>query len=129
MKNYFIGIAGIVWCVAWFFLTADTPHDHKFIKDNEKNYIGRQIKHHKLVRMNQLNFYKAIYFIFLLVIQGRTPWLSIMRSKACIALFIGHATSNWGTYLFLTNIPTYMSEVLKFDIKSVIIFYKFKITI
>ena len=43
-----------------------------------------------------------------------------MTSKACIALFIGHVCSNWGTYLFLTNIPTYMKEVLKFDIKSVI---------
>lgn len=42
-----------------------------------------------------------------------------MTSKACIALFIGHVCSNWGTYLFLTNIPSYMKEVLKFDIKSV----------
>ena len=49
-----------------------------------------------------------------------TPWKQIMTSKACIALFFGHVCSNWGTYLFLTNIPTYMNEVLKFDIKSVI---------
>ena len=53
-------------------------------------------------------------------IQIPTPWKQIMTSKACIALFIGHVCSNWGTYLFLTNIPTYMKEVLKFDIKSVI---------
>ena len=45
-----------------------------------------------------------------------------MTNKACIALFVGHTTSNWGTYLFLTNIPTYMKEVLKFDIKSVILY-------
>jgi ACS family sodium-dependent inorganic phosphate cotransporter-like MFS transporter 5 len=44
-----------------------------------------------------------------------------MTNKACIALFVGHTCSNWGTYLFLTNIPTYMNEVLKFDIKSVIL--------
>ena len=45
-----------------------------------------------------------------------------MTNKACIALFVGHTCSNWGTYLFLTNIPTYMKEVLKFDIKSVILY-------
>jgi hypothetical protein len=28
------------------------------------------------------------------------------------------ACSNWGTYLFLTSLPSYMKEVLKFDIKS-----------
>lgn len=42
-----------------------------------------------------------------------------MKSKPCLALFVGHASSNWGMYLFLTSLPTYMKEVLKFDVKSV----------
>ena len=35
------------------------------------------------------------------------------------AIVVTHMCANWGTYTFLTNIPTYMKEVLKFDIRSV----------
>lgn len=33
-------------------------------------------------------------------------------------LYIAHFTASWGVILFLTNTPTYMKEVLKFDIKA-----------
>ena len=42
-----------------------------------------------------------------------------MTSKSFYGLLIAHTTSNFGTYLILTQLPTYMKEVLKFDIKSV----------
>jgi ACS family sodium-dependent inorganic phosphate cotransporter-like MFS transporter 5 len=41
-----------------------------------------------------------------------------MTSRACIAQFVMHFCHAWGVILFLTNAPTYMKEVLKFDIKS-----------
>ncbi len=41
-----------------------------------------------------------------------------MTSKACIAIFVGHFTHNWGNYLFLTQIPTFLKDVLKFDLKA-----------
>jgi hypothetical protein len=47
------------------------------------------------------------------------PWFKIFKSRACIALFIGQMCSDWGIFLFLTSLPTYMKEVLKFDISSV----------
>ncbi len=47
------------------------------------------------------------------------PWLKIMKSKTCLSLFVGHCCQNFGTYMFLTQLPTYMKEILKFDIKSV----------
>ncbi|KAK7500791.1 hypothetical protein BaRGS_00008035 [Batillaria attramentaria] len=34
------------------------------------------------------------------------------------AAFVCHTCCNWGEYTFLTNIPTYMREVLHFDIKA-----------
>ncbi|KAI0235353.1 Sialin [Lamellibrachia satsuma] len=46
------------------------------------------------------------------------PWGSFMRSGAVWAIVVAHTGSNWGTYMLLTNIPSYMREVLKFDIKS-----------
>jgi len=42
-----------------------------------------------------------------------------MKSKTCLSLFVGHCCQNFGTYMFLTQLPTYMKEILKFDIKSV----------
>ena len=51
--------------------------------------------------------------------QFRAPWRAIFTSQACWGLFIIHTCTNYGTYTFLTSIPKYLSEVLKFDIKSV----------
>ena len=39
----------------------------------------------------------------------------IMKSKSFYGLVIAHCCSNFGTYLFLTQLPTYMKEILKFD--------------
>lgn len=47
------------------------------------------------------------------------PWTSIFTSIPVWGIIIAHTTSNWGTYLMLTSIPTYMSAVLKFDIHTV----------
>ena len=52
--------------------------------------------------------------------ETKTPWLQIMKSIPALAIFFGHLASNWATYLFTTSMPTYMKEILKFDIQSVI---------
>jgi ACS family sodium-dependent inorganic phosphate cotransporter-like MFS transporter 5 len=41
-----------------------------------------------------------------------------MLSKAVWAVHFGKFTHNWGNYLFMTQIPSYLKDVLKFDIKS-----------
>ena len=48
-----------------------------------------------------------------------TPWLSMIKSPAVWAIIASNVTSDWGIYTLLTNIPTYMYEVLKFDMASV----------
>jgi len=52
-----------------------------------------------------------------------TPWLQFAKSPAVWAIVAAHTCCNWGTYTLLTNIPTYMKEVLKFDIQSVTMNY------
>lgn len=39
---YIFGIAGIVWCIAWFILSSDSPATNRFINKNEKDYILRE---------------------------------------------------------------------------------------
>lgn len=43
-----------------------------------------------------------------------------MTSRPVYGLILTHFCSNFGIYLFLTQLPSYMNDILKFDIKSVI---------
>ena len=101
---YSTGFIGLIWGIFWIFFYADSPRDHRCISHEEKEYIldatQRQLFNHS---------------------EGefQAPWKSILRSPACWALFAIHTCNNWGTYTFLTSIPKYMAEVLRFDIKSV----------
>lgn len=47
------------------------------------------------------------------------PWREIFTSKPVLALLIVHCTNNWGYWTLLTLIPSYMKQVLGFDIKTV----------
>ncbi len=115
------GILGLIWTLLWFILTNDSPSNHKFISNREKSYIlegtGISAGGKKKVKKNNKAYLKID--ILNIVIFKRTPWIEIITSKAFISLVITHTCSNFGTYLFLTQLPTYMSEVLNFDIKSV----------
>ena len=51
-----------------------------------------------------------------------TPWLAILTSPAVWATSAAHFANNWGFYTMLTCLPTYMKDILKFDIKSVCIY-------
>lgn len=46
------------------------------------------------------------------------PWKSIFGSTAFWGLIAAHCGFTWGFYTLLTEIPTYMSKVLNFDVKS-----------
>lgn len=97
---YVLGAAGIVWCILCTLLASSKPNTHRFISSKEQGYILNEVgsleKKEKLV----------------------TPWKSILTSRLVYALVFTQFCSNFCTYVFLTNLPTYMKEVLKFDIKS-----------
>ena len=47
------------------------------------------------------------------------PWRSVWSSPAVWAIIVAHTCSNWGWYMLLVKLPTYMHAILKFDIASV----------
>lgn len=51
--------------------------------------------------------------------QLTVPWKEIFASKPMIALIIVHSAQSWGFWTMLTMVPTYMKQVLGFDIKTV----------
>ncbi|XP_041371477.1 sialin-like isoform X2 [Gigantopelta aegis] len=98
---YVIGVAGFIWCVAWCIFIHDSPAECPKISDIERKYIESSIgtKAHRS--------------------KGQaTPWKAIFSSRAVWAIIIAHMCGNYGAYMLLTQIPTYMKEVLKFDIKA-----------
>ena len=90
------------------------------VPNNPYGVCGRKAA----MNLNQpeLNGRKATTLIFntkCFQTSGHVPVLTIMTSRPVWGIIITHTCSNFGTYTFLTNIPTYLKEVLHFDIKQV----------
>lgn len=100
---YIFGAAGVVWAVVFFFVASDSPSTHRFISEKEKAYVLEETK--KAIAIREF-------------CQKNIPWLEIIKTKAVWSIFVGHWTHNWGNYLFLTQTPSFLKDVLKFDIKS-----------
>lgn len=84
-------------------ISSDKPSQNRFIGEREREFVEEQTK-------ETMSLFKEA--------EKGAPWSKIMSSLPAISLFLAHSCSNWGTYLFLTSLPTYMKEVLKFDVKS-----------
>lgn len=99
---YVFGIVGIVWFCLWMFIAADTPAQHRSITKGERDYIETSLGTGQIPHIPMRD----------------TPWRAFATSMPVWAIVVAHTCSNWGTYTLLTNMPAYMKEVLKFDIKS-----------
>nr|KAG5687655.1 hypothetical protein BaRGS_027547 [Batillaria attramentaria] len=100
---YVLGVLGLLWFVGWTFIVFDSPAEHPRISPEERDYITTSLKG-KMAATRGAN--------------SRVPWCTLLKSPAVWGIIITHTCSNFGTYTFLTNIPTYMKEVLHFDIKQ-----------
>ncbi|KAJ8929842.1 hypothetical protein NQ314_017446 [Rhamnusium bicolor] len=47
-----------------------------------------------------------------------TPWKSIITSLPFLAILVAHSGQNWGFWTLLTEIPSFMEEILGFKIAS-----------
>ena len=61
---------------------------------------------------------------FVIDVQGTghgwsVPLLPMLLSVPLWAIIITQMCSNWSYYTLLTSLPTYMSNILHFDLKSV----------
>ncbi|XP_046991860.1 putative inorganic phosphate cotransporter [Schistocerca americana] len=98
---YFFGGLSILWGVILFWLGGNTPSGHKHISRAELTYIEESRKDVSRERM-----------------KFPTPWVSIFTSLPVFALAVATMTECWGFYTLLTETPTYLSNVLGFDIAS-----------
>ena len=98
---YFTGFIGLLWCLVWSMMAYDSIEKHPWISREEKEYL-------KATRLsvNDNGFIKPV------------PWKKILSSSPVIAVAAGHLASNWGNYQLNSLLPTYLANVLQYDIKS-----------
>lgn len=83
-------------------LIQDSPSKQRFISQEERNLIcsslGSKPEHDEP--------------------KPPVPWRRVFTSPAFLAILVAHTCSNWGWYMLLIELPFYMKQVLKFNIKE-----------
>lgn len=97
---YISGGLAALWTVVWMWLGCDSPSVAKHINPMEKQFIE------STAGCSTSNAKKV------------TPWRRILKSPPFWALLVTHSAQNWGFWTLLTEIPSYMKDVLQFDIKA-----------
>ncbi|XP_046750761.1 putative inorganic phosphate cotransporter isoform X2 [Diprion similis] len=97
---YFFGAFGVLWFLVWVVLCYSYPDTHPFISDREKKFLRERMSQHT---------HKE---------TAPTPWRRILTSAPLWALMIGKVGENFGFQTMVTDLPKYMSSVLKFSIQT-----------
>jgi len=84
----------------WAYFVSSRPGEHKGISSQELEYIqgsmgGQTAKH-----------------------NVPTPWKKILTSVPVYAILLAQVGNGWGLYTLLTELPTYMKNVLRYDMKQ-----------
>ncbi|XP_044252844.1 putative inorganic phosphate cotransporter [Tribolium madens] len=97
---YLFGFLGIIWFVFWCFLIYDSPSTHPRINPQERAFIlasiGPQDEDDR----------------------AAIPWLKMLTCVPLWAILITQCGQSWAFYTQLTELPTYMSQILHFDIQA-----------
>ncbi|CAD5125480.1 DgyrCDS13693 [Dimorphilus gyrociliatus] len=99
---YITGITSALWLILWIVFVSDSPSNHRFIGKEEQSYIIDSLK-------GQVSDKSK---------KSVTPWTKFIRSPAVLSICFANFTSDWGLYTFLTVLPTFLNDVLKFDLGS-----------
>lgn len=97
---YVFGGLGTVWSLVFLWLVHEDPDSHPTITPDERRYIVRSIWGTSGV------------------VVPVVPWLQILLSPAAWAVLFAHMGQNYGYETLMTELPTFMKQVLHFDIKS-----------
>ncbi|XP_060519812.1 putative inorganic phosphate cotransporter isoform X2 [Cylas formicarius] len=100
---YIFGGLGLVWCLFWLYLSAESPASHKSISDEEKKYIENS-----LGQRTDVDDLKNI----------KIPWRAIFTSLPYWAIILGAVGESWGSTFLITEIPTYLEKTTGFDIEA-----------
>lgn len=97
---YVFGAVGTVWCVAFLIFIHEDPEVHPKIDPDERIYIQKALGAKVGVATPPI------------------PWTSIVKSLPFWAILLAHMGHNYGYETLMTELPTYMKQILHFSIKD-----------
>lgn len=97
---HFLTVQIGVYCLVFWFVVADSPDQHKWITEEEKDFIKKS-------QAKTVSKAKVV-----------PPYWKIFTSIPFWALCILHFGNLWGLYLQITGVPKFMVEVIGFNIKA-----------
>ncbi|KAI5652005.1 major facilitator superfamily domain-containing protein [Phthorimaea operculella] len=98
---YFFGGFGVLWFIFWSILCFSTPNTHPYISDEELKYLNEHVTSADTSS-----------------VRDPVPWKAIVRSVPVWALLFAAVGHDWGYYTMVTDLPKYMTDVLKFNIAA-----------
>lgn len=98
---YVFGGKGVVWTFFWFLLVRECPEKDSRMSEKERNFIKKSLERHGVVNVE------------------KPPWRSIFTSMPVWAITVAHFAAMWGFYTLFTYLPSYMKDILDFDLQRV----------
>ncbi|XP_055704907.1 vesicular glutamate transporter 2-like isoform X2 [Phlebotomus papatasi] len=95
---YLFGGIGCVWFIIWMIYIKRDPASDPRISPEERAYIE--------CNLENLSDKKDL----------RTPWKAIFSSSAVIAITVVNFCDTWCSIIFQAEIPTFLNDVLKYDL-------------
>ncbi|XP_014367589.2 putative inorganic phosphate cotransporter [Papilio machaon] len=100
---YMFGGLGLIWFILWSIFCYSTPNTHPYISDKEKKFLNENVT--SLIHSQKADL-------------DPVPWKALVRSVPLWSLIIAAIGHDWGYFTMVTDLPKYMTDVLKFNIKS-----------
>ncbi|XP_057652538.1 putative inorganic phosphate cotransporter [Diorhabda carinulata] len=100
LSFYIFGVLGIIWYIFWVFLVYDTPAAHPRIDPQEKAFI--------LASIDPQDDHD----------KSSIPWKQMLTCLPLWAILVTQCGQSWAFYTQLTELPTYMAQILHFDIQA-----------
>lgn len=101
---YVMGTVSCIWIIFWVWLIQDTPSKQPLISQEERALINLSLGSSDKGESDE--------------VKPPVPWRRVFTSLPFLAILIAHTCSNWGWYMLLIELPFYMKQVLKFNIKE-----------
>ncbi|KAL1494936.1 hypothetical protein ABEB36_010440 [Hypothenemus hampei] len=99
LSFYIFGIVGIIWFIFWMYFVYDSPRLHPRIDKQEQAFILASIGPQDED-------------------GGSVPWLKMFTCLPLWAILVTQCGNSWAFYTNLTELPTYMAQILHFDIEA-----------
>ncbi|KAJ1528764.1 hypothetical protein ONE63_007151 [Megalurothrips usitatus] len=97
---YVFGLAALVWYALWVILVKEGPEEDPRISPGELRFIREALATVPDPKTT------------------RQPWCSFLTSAPVWAIVAAHFSENWGFYTLLTQLPTFMRDVLHAQIQQ-----------